>query len=147
MPVARLIGPGRPIPTPMTPSRSTVRLLEDLVDQLRRRVEPLLRRVVDVELAPGLRQHLVGEIGDRHPKVGVAEVDADGEARGRIEGEQHGRPAAGLAVGDAGRLGCSVSRPGLDQVGDDARAPSSGRARWRARSPPGWRCLGREARR
>ncbi len=42
-----------------------------------------------------LGQHARGEVGDRDPKVGVAEVDADRRAGGGLEREQDaGAPAA-----------------------------------------------------
>ena len=115
------------MPTPITPLRSDLRLPQDLVDELLSGIQPLLGRVVHVELAPGLRQHLVREVRDRHPEVGVAEVDADGEAGGRVEGEEHGGPPAGLPVRHARGLGLLGEQPGLDQVGDDARHRRAGK--------------------
>ena len=82
--------------------------------------------MIDVKLAPRLRQHLVGEIGYRHPEMRVAEVDADGQARRRVERKQHGRPSAGLPMSDAERVALLGEESGVDQVGDDARDRRAG---------------------
>ena len=113
-PVARSIGAGRPIPTPITRDRLDVRLGEHLLDELGGRVEALLGRVVDVHLAPGLGEHGVGEVRDGDPQVAVAEVDAEHEAGRLVERDHHRRPAGvrlavGLTVAFAGQPASSRS--------------------------------------
>ncbi len=119
---------GEAHPHPDHPLAVDFGLLEHLVDQLRRGVEPLLRRVVDVELAPGLREHLVGEIRHRHPEVGVAEVDA--RRRGRRTDSGRAAPAAFPQPRHERRLSPPPAR--------SAGPPRSGRRRcsrpWSARA-------------
>ena len=94
-------------------------LLEHLVDEAGGGVKPLGRRAVDVELAPGLGEDGVGEVGDGDPQVAVAEVDRQGEAGGAVESDHHpGAPGVHLAVGQAVALDREA---GLDQVADDRR--------------------------
>jgi hypothetical protein len=61
------------------------RLLQDPVDQFRRRIESLVGRVVDIQLVPGLRQHLVRQVGDGDAQMGVTEIDPEGESGGWVE--------------------------------------------------------------
>ena len=50
--------------------------------------------MVDVDVAPVLREDGRGEIGQSDTNLVVVEVDADGHARGRVEPEVHRRAAA-----------------------------------------------------
>ena len=68
------------------------------VDQLFRPVEALRRGGVHVDRLGLLGEHLVGEVADRHPQMGVAEVDPDDDARVAAE-----RDAAGPAAARRGR--------------------------------------------
>ena len=104
-------------------------LLEHLVDELRRGGQPVVGRVVDVQLPPGLGEDGVGEVGDGDAQVAVAEVDPDREPGRGVERDHH-RRSAGVRL--AARLAVALARqPGVEQVGDDRR---DGRAR-EARDP------------
>jgi hypothetical protein len=75
--------------------------------------------VVDVELAPGLRQHRVREVRNGDRQVTVPEVDPERESGRALEPDHHRRSSGvSLAVGLALALGREVA---LDQVGDDRR--------------------------
>jgi hypothetical protein len=96
-----------------------LRLGEDVVDERGGGVKAFVRGVIDVELAPGLRENGVGQVRDGDPQVAVAEVDSDGEARLAVERDHHRRtPRVGLTV-DAGLPLAREVR--FDQVGNDRR--------------------------
>ena len=76
--------------------------------------------MIDVELAPGLGEHRVREIGDGDTQVAVAEIDADCDAGGIVERNEHRRaPGARLTV--RGLTIALGDETGLDQVADDRR--------------------------
>jgi hypothetical protein len=56
----------------------------------------------------------------------MAEIDTDGEASGRVQGEENRWSSAGLAMCNAGRLRLLGKQARLDQVGDDARHRRTG---------------------
>ena len=62
-------------------------------DQLLRPVEALRGGGVHIDRLGLLGQHLVGQVADRDPQVGMAEVDADDDARVAAERDA-ARPAA-----------------------------------------------------
>jgi len=63
-------------------------------------LDRLRRRVVDVDLAAILAEHGRRQIAERDPDLVVVEVDADRDAGGGVEPEQHRRaPRSALAVG------------------------------------------------
>ena len=83
--------------------------------------------MIDVHLAPGLRQHRAGEVRHGDAQMPVAEVDPEREAGGAVQRDHHRRAAGvGLArVGAVLALGC---QPGLEQVSDDGRDRRAGEA-------------------
>ena len=89
-------------------------------DEVGRRVEPFLGRVVGVERHRPLGEDARAEVRDRDAQVAVAEVDADGGAGRRVEREQDRRPAALGPVRLAELRALDHEAVGL-QVGDQAR--------------------------
>ena len=90
---------------------------QQLHDQIGGGVEPLLGGVVGVERHGPLGEDPRGEVGDRHPQVAVAEVDADRCSRRRVEREEDRRAAALRAVSHA-VFGALDDQPIGLQVGD-----------------------------
>ena len=128
------------MPTPSTLSRSTSASSKRCRSAVA--VEPLVGRVVDVQLRLASARMSCERSETRDPEMGVTEVDTDGKARRGIQREAR-RPSPGLPMRHAGRLPCSVSNPSRS----DRRRCSrrwNGRDRWRALSRPGSPCLGRE---
>jgi hypothetical protein len=71
---------------------------EYVFDKRLGRVHPAGKIIVVGHLPPGLGEDLVGEIGDRHGQMALAEVDPDGHACRAIECDQPWRPAAPATV-------------------------------------------------
>ena len=89
-------------------------LVEHLADEPRRERDRLRRGQVGVERLVALREHAVREVGQRDAQVALAEVQAERDARGAIERDEHGRAAdrARAARGRvAGRLDHQPRRP------------------------------------
>ena len=141
LPLRRSIGPGR-----RDADADDLRVVHaglrlERVEQLDREVDRVRRGVVDVDVAPVLRENGRGEIGQSDPNLVVVEVDAGGHTGGRVEPEEHRRaarapPAArrrrrprrrGPAPG-ARRRGCRPS---------SARGPSAAPGRCGSRSRAG----------
>ena len=95
----RWIGPGRPSPAPITSARdieaaSSTSSTSSAAASIASRGGEVLG-----DVAPRLREHDVGEVGDRHGQVALAEVDPDHRARGLAEADQRRGPArAGLVA-------------------------------------------------
>src|SRR4029077_2369552 len=95
------------------------RVIQYLLDHPGRRIERIGSPVVDVELAPALRQHVVGEIGDSDLDVAVPEVDAHHGAGRVLEDELNAGPPTPLAGGFAVDLEHQAGNLELrDQGGD-----------------------------
>ena len=72
-------------------------------------------------------QHLVREVGDGDPQMGVPEVDTECDASRLLEREEHRRAPTLLAVGDAGRVHLLGDEAGLQEIRDDARHRRAGK--------------------
>ena len=68
-------------------------LVEHLADEPRRERDRLRRRQVGAERLVALREHAVGEVGERDPQVALAEVEPERHARRAVERHEHGRAA------------------------------------------------------
>ena len=63
-----------------------------------------------------LGEELVGEVGDRHPHVTLAEVDPGDDARAAVQRDQDRRPADLRALRRMHRLGRLDDQPGGLQI-------------------------------
>ena len=113
------IGPGRPIPAPITVSRATPASASVSTTSSAAISRPFLGVVIGVQRAGALGQDRARQVRYRDPHVAVAEVDADGRAGARVEREQDRRAAALRAVRQAGLRPLDHQPVGL-QVGDEA---------------------------
>ena len=84
--------------------------------------------MVDLELQPRFGEHRVGEVGDRHAHVTVAEVDPQERPGGAVQREQHRRPAALGAAGGEVDLALD-DQPARLEVGHEARDRGPRKAR------------------
>ena len=127
------IGPGRPMPAPITVSRATPASASVSTTSSAAISRPSWASWSVSSGRVRSARIVRREVGDRDAQVRVAEVDADGGARGGVEGEQDRRAAALGAVAPSRAPG---ARP-------PARRPAGRRRGWRPWSgagPCGARC-------
>ena len=102
-----------------------VGLVEHLADEPRRERDRLRRREVGAERLVALREHAVGQVGERDPQVALAEVEPERDARRAVERHEHERPAD-----PAARHGVAVDdEPLVLQLGDDGGDGRGGEGR------------------
>ena len=94
-PVECSTGPGSPIPMAASSATVPVLLGQHLADLLLDPAEHVLGSEGDIQILAPLDQDRPGQVGQRDPRVGGADVGAGDHPGGRVEREQRRRSAAG----------------------------------------------------